>query len=238
MDYKDYERGHSEEGFWFRAKHELIKTMLSNTPTKKSKSAPKILNIGAGIGDDLKIINKFGEVYVVDIDKRAIKLVPKKLCYEKKVGDACKLPYKDNTFDMVLLYDVLEHIKNHKKAISEIHRVLKKGGFFLFAVPAFQSIYSKHDVALGHERRYSKKQLKKLLRKFNKVQLNYWNGFLFPGVAIFRIIKRSSKPSVDKLNAPKIVQDLLFAVLNSENRLLKHGISLPFGLSLIGKCKK
>jgi len=154
MDYKDYQSGKVKLDFWFRAKNDLIEKLLFNQFPKKKKL--KILNLGAGTGSDLEILNNFGEVYVIDVEKKALDLIPDNLCVEKKICDACKLIYKDDFFDLVVSFDVFQHIENDEIAIKEAYRVLKKKGILFFSVPALQKLYSSHDKALEHKRRYSK----------------------------------------------------------------------------------
>ncbi|MBT7439605.1 class I SAM-dependent methyltransferase [archaeon] len=237
MDYKDHLRGNFANNFWFRGKYDLMKVLLSMN-LKKRKN--KILVLGAGTGEDLKIISKFGDIYAIDIDKNAFDLIPKNLVFEKKIANATKLPYKKEFFDSVISFDVFEHIKNDKLALLEAHRVLKKKGKLIFGVPAFNFIFGSHDEALGHFRRYNKKTFKPLVKKFKKVTLSYWNFIFFIPITLFirlpgKIIK---KKKTDNFNLPKILDDFALLILKFENYLISKKISLPFGLSLIGYCEK
>lgn len=155
MDYEDYKRGTKKSNFWFKAKNHLVEEQFR----KLKKQNLKILNLGAGTGDDLEVLNKFGKVYVIDINKKELDLIKDNDCVEKKVADACKLPYKNDFFDVVTSFDVFEHIERDDIAVKEVYRVLKKGGSLIFSVPAFQGLYSAHDKALAHFRRYSKKSI-------------------------------------------------------------------------------
>jgi len=234
MDYKDYFLGKSKLNFWFRGRTDLFYRLLKS----QNKKNLKILNIGGGTGDNLEILNNFGEVYIIDIDKRAIDLIPEKLCKEKKVCNACDLSYQSNFFDIVTSFDVFEHINEQDIAIKEIKRVLKPGGGLIFSVPAFQLLYGSHDKALGHKRRYSKKNLKKLLQSFNNLKLNYWNCILFIPMATLRLMKKNAPAKIDNPKPPKIINELLFRILNIENLLIEKSFRFPFGLTIIGYCEK
>ncbi|MFC1690535.1 hypothetical protein ACFL0W_00005 [Nanoarchaeota archaeon] len=76
MDYKDYRAGQKSSDFWFKAKNNLINILLSKATKRKNthitKQKLKILNIGAGTGNDLKILNKYGDNYVIDVNKNAL----------------------------------------------------------------------------------------------------------------------------------------------------------------------
>ncbi len=234
MDYKDFEAGATKLHFWFRAKNDLIHILMSGIGKKNLK----ILNVGAGRGDDLKVLNKFGSVYTIDIDKKALDAIPAGLCADKRLCDACSLSYPDNFFDIVVSFDVFEHISGDKAAISEIYRVLKKDCPLVFSVPAFQFLFSSHDRALRHKRRYSKKMLRKLLSNFYSVKLNYWNFLLFIPIALERMLKRNSNPKLKHHKLPGPINQLLFSMLKLENLLIKNNFKLPVGISIIGICKK
>ncbi|MFH1787596.1 MAG: class I SAM-dependent methyltransferase [archaeon] len=235
MDYKEYKSGESIfKHFWHRGRRDLLYTLV----LKLKKKNLRILNLGAGTGDDLEVLNNFGEVYVIDIEKRALDLIPKELYKEKKVCDACDLSYNDNFFDAIISSDVFEHIKDHKKAFEESYRVLKKGGYLIFAVPAFQFLYSSHDRALEHKRRYSKKILRNLLKQFNELELNYWNFFLSLPQGIIKFKNRNAKPKVDSPNFPLSINNIFYQLLRIENYLIKKNFRLPFGLTIIGIYQK
>tara|TARA_Y100000310_G_scaffold331644_1_gene405595 strand:- start:550 stop:1254 length:705 start_codon:yes stop_codon:yes gene_type:complete len=234
MDYKDYLVGNSEENFWFKSKNDLIKIFFK----KFKKKDLKILSIGAGTGRELKVLNEFGEVFVIEINKKALDLISKELCQNKKQGDVQNLPFSKDFFDIVLASDVLEHVNDDKKAVNEIQRVLKKEGTFIFTVPAHQFIFSSHDKALGHKKRYSKEELKQLTKKFKKVEINYWNFFLSPIVILKRILNKDSKPEVDKITLPKTIDTLFYRIMSLENGLIARDMHLPFGITLFGICKK
>ena len=235
MDYKDYKSGVAQEHFWFKAKSNLIGVLLGKVKNQKDV---KILDIGVGTGEDLVVIKRFGDVYAIDVDENALNLVSTKHVAEKKYGDICNIPYSDNEFDVVVCFDVLEHIEKDQKAVDEIYRVLKPGGYFVFTVPAFNSLYSCHDKVLQHFRRYNKKTIAQILKKFEKKELAYWFFFLFIPAAFQRIC--SSKSSCKNLHKtpPNILNKIFYKFLNFENWLISKNIKLPFGLTVYGIYKK
>ncbi len=236
MDYKDLQAGNSSDYFWFKGKTDLIHTFMK----KKcgGKTDLKILNIGAGTGDDLKILSQFGKNYCIDIDEQALNYIDPTLCEEKRQADACALPYEDAMFDVVISCDCFEHINDDKKAISEVHRVLKPGGLLLFTVPAFQSLYSSHDKALDHFRRYSKKTIGAAMSPFNSKKFYFWNTILFPPAALSRLLRKNAKPKVDNPQMGKFMNGIMYKILKVDNFLIKRNLSLPAGLSIVGYCYK
>ena len=232
MDYKDYQAGFKTNNFWFLKKTELISILLEklNLPNNI-----KILNVGAGTGEDVLEIKKFGKVFVLDIDERPLSLIPDDLVEDKKIADACNIPYSDKMFDLVLSFDVLEHIENDKKAINEIQRVLRDNGVFVFTVPAYNFLFSAHDRYLSHFRRYNKKELEVLLSEFEKIDFGYWIFLLFFPFAFHRLIHKHSKYKI--LNIPKILDFIANKILSIENFFIKKGIKYPLGLSIYGICR-
>ena len=74
-------------------------------------------------------------------------------------GDAHRLPFADGSFDLVMSTDAWEHLEDHESVAAEAHRVLRPDGTLLVAVPAGMELWSDHDVALGHHRRYERAEL-------------------------------------------------------------------------------
>jgi len=235
MDYRDHEAGVTKEHYCVRGRCDLLNTILSKIATGKKRL--KILNLGVGTGNDLEILNRYGDNYVVDIDTNALKMI-KKFYTEKKLADACNLPYKSNFFDVVVSFDVFEHIEHHQKAMDEAYRVLKKGGNLVFSVPAFQSLFSARDKAMGHYRRYRKKQLRTCMEKFSRVKLNYWNCSVFPIIAPLRIIQKNNPPQMGDPKISRTAHNFLYALIRIEDWAIKHSIPLPFGITLVGVCTK
>lgn len=82
------------------------------------------------------------------------------------VGNAEEsLPFNDNTFNLIGIFEVLEHLAQPEKTIREIARVLKDSGIFIFSVPIRQKYWSKWDEFAGHVQRFEPEQLEKMLTK-------------------------------------------------------------------------
>lgn len=230
--------------WWWAGRQELVKDLLLSEKPKK------ILDIGCGTGETityLKTVFKKASFVGIDNSKEALKFT-KSRGHNVKKGDALKLPFKDESFDAVLLLDVIEHIKNDAGVIKEAKRVLKPGGVIVLTAPALQFIWSAHDVGQGHHRRYTRHQLMRLADK-NKIKItfiSYFNFFLSPPIILIRLFSRlpflSRLGQYDsKLNYQlaykKPANSILKFIFISEIKMLKL-IRYPIGISIAVKMQK
>lgn len=151
----------------------------------------------------------------------------------------CSIPFKDGFFDEVVAFDVLEHIEDDGKAVQEIRRVLKDNGSLIFTVPAFNFLFSSHDRALNHFRRYNTHMIHHLLRNFTRIYVSFWVFSLFIPVALQRMVKKNeANPRVHYSSLPAFINAIFYKILTIENWLIQKGVSLPFGTTLCGVYKK
>lgn len=237
MDYKDYQKI-NQEYFWHKARNAFINIILSKYLKNNKKN--NILEIGCGTGYQSNIISKYGEYIGLEKNSKAMEELKK---INKKVIDSSIEDYKtEEKFNAICLFDVLEHIKNDAEIIKKINSLLKNDGLLFITVPAKKILFSEHDLAMEHYRRYEKEELKDLLTKNNFVikEIGCWNSLLFPLISVFRIIKKNickknksrQKYRSDVQSLPKIINKLLYSILILENKLIKLGLKIPFGLSL------
>ena len=153
----------------------------------------------------------------------------------------------DEKFDMVAAFDVIEHIEKDYKAISNINNMLNKNGSLIISVPQHMFLWSRLDEIVKHKRRYSKEGLSKLLTdiKFEVVYSTSFVFTLFPLMLISRIFdknqsnKKSIEQSLEKrVKFSSISNKLLGIFMRVDEILIKLGLSLPFGGTLIVVAKK
>lgn len=127
---------------------------------------------------------------------------------------------------------MLEHVADDAAAVAEFRRVLRPGGSAVVSVPAYPWLWSGHDVAQGHRRRYTKRTLEALLRGggFRVRRLGHFNAFLLPGAVALRLFRRSGAQS-DLRRAPSPLNALLLRALRAERKRVLAG-GFPFGLSV------
>lgn len=132
-------------------------------------------------------------------------------------GDATALPIRSLSLDLVVAFDVLEHIADDDAAATEIFRVLRPGGMLLVAVPCDPKLWSAHDEAVDHVRRYTRPTLCGLLTRtgFDLESVTSWNVLLRPIVAL----RRKSSAGSDLNELPRLVNAGLRAIITAERYL-------------------
>ncbi|MDG1756451.1 MAG: class I SAM-dependent methyltransferase [Bacteroidia bacterium] len=243
MDQKFYQEYYKleREGWWFKARLSILENYCQAIITNPDM---KILNVGAATGATSEMLSKYGKVTSLEYDEFCCKFLKEKTGIEAINASLTELPFENNSYDMICAFDVIEHIENDNKAVEEIYRVLKPKGKYFITVPAFQSLWSNHDVVNHHFRRYKKKQLNKLIESTNlKIDHStYFNFWLFIPISITRFIlnniprkKDSNLSGSDNeiLQSSNIINRILYRIFHSEKFLLRINIKFPFGISIL-----
>lgn len=192
----------------------------------------RVLEIGSGIGNFTKLLLKKSRfLYATDINDDYISLLKRIKNKKLRVGfgniesNVFKPNY--NNFDSIICLNVLEHIKNDKKALGNIYNRLKTNGKLILLVPAHQQFYCQIDKNLGHFRRYNKKSLRKKIINlgFNIVSEDYLNPISGLGWFVSGKILRKKMVSRDLI---KIFNFLVKPIIKIETM-----IKMPFGLSVV-----
>jgi len=221
--------------WWFAGRREIISSVIRNQITLPPQA--KILDVGCGTGGNLEFLGEYGEVTGVDPSETALEIASKKMKGTVVRGSLPdQLPFSRESFDLITLLDVLEHVENDDRALTAIASLLKPGGFLCLTVPAFSFLWSAHDAVHSHFRRYTLRELsEKLIRhRFHIKFANYFNIFLFPVIALIRILGRHNK-NENEVNLeipPKILNEILRQLFSFERHLLGR-IRFPFGISII-----
>ena len=229
--------------WWFTGKRNLIFNFIDKL--NKNKNNLKILDVGCGTGIIMKRLNKYGNVYGIDISDDALKFCRARNLKNIKKASVMKIPFKNNTFDLVGCFDVLYHkgISNDVKAMKEIYRVLKKNGRLFITDSAMMCLWGRHDIATQARERYNKEELKKKLEKagFKIEKMSYYNFFLFPLVLIVRnldnIINKNKPARSNIQETNPLFNAILISIFKIESKLLNF-IKFPFGVSIFCIAKK
>lgn len=229
-----------EKSYWWHVgRLTIIAERLKEVGGKKTA---KILNVGSGTGGTIDTLEKFGSVHNVDTSKQAISFL-KKHGFKSQLIDGGELPFKAGSFDILTALDVLEHIESDTEVLKDWLRVLKPGGTMVLTVPAYQWLWSQHDVINNHYRRYTRKELKQKIQVagFEVKKSSYAIVFSFPLVVGSRFVSKLSGKNPQEYSSfvqlPKPVNSLFINLLKIEAKLGRL-VSYPFGTSVLVVAQK
>jgi SAM-dependent methyltransferase len=242
VDSAVYEELASVEGthWWFQARRRILRDVVGRYRPGTAGSAP-IVDIGCGTGEMLDMLREFGPVTGLDSSPIAVGYC------RGRFGDAVDVRLGRIPDDLpsgaglVTAFDVVEHLEDDAGALAAIRVSLAPGGRFICTVPAFAFLWSDHDVAHHHFRRYTRSMLRRRLEDagFAVEQLTYFNTLLFPAVAAARLLQRlrpgPGGGSDAGLPSPA-VNRVLLRLFSTERRILRL-TSLPVGISLLAVCR-
>ncbi len=236
--YREFAERHEARHWWFVGRRRIIASVLLDMlGTRKDL---RILDIGCGTGGMLPLLSAYGRVTGIDPAEDAIRYSKQR--YEsmaelQQVDFPRELP-AGRDFDLVTLFDVLEHLDDDARALVVASSLLRPGGQILITVPALRSLWSPHDVINQHRRRYLREELKDRIEGagLRLARLSYYNSFLFPAVFGARLLRRRLARRGDRRSDFRIGNDWINSRLadlfGAERHLLKR-CDLPLGVSLI-----
>lgn len=238
IEYFELERKH----WWFRVRGKIIEDFL--TKSINITSPLKILNVGAATGRTSEILSKYGEVTSIEYDKDCCSFTSEKLGMPVLHASILDLPFPDSSFDLVCAFDVIEHVEDDGTSVYEMERVCKKGGIIYITVPAFNKLWSHHDVVNHHHRRYVMQDILRLFAPFKGeiIHKTYFNSLLFVPIFCFRMLsnllsftltkKKGSGSDFSVVNDKSIVNTILLNIFSFERVLLRK-IRFPVGISIL-----
>lgn len=247
MNAAEYERMYSLEDtyWWFVARHRLIESVLQ---AKFGEPDPEnrrllMLDVGCGTGAMSARLARWGRVVSADFSPLALKFSRRRGLNNLVGADAMRLPLASDRFDAIFSMDVLEHIPDDRLALREFYRVLKPGGRVFATVPAYQHLWSEHDIALMHHRRYIRSEMRARFCEagFTLEKLSHTMTLLYPVVALQRKLN-AAKPPHDPPQAampmlPAGANSALAGLLNMENAIARR-LSFPFGVTILCIARK
>ena len=231
-----------ESHWWFLGRRDIIYRLM-----KDQRKDARILDIGCSGCALLFFLRArgFTGLQGIDINKDAIDLCRQKGISNVQLASAEKTEFADQQFDILIASDILEHIEDEDKALSEWHRILKKGGVLIIFVPAFQFLWSPHDDINLHHRRYAQKGLIKILQKngFRIERSSYWNSILYLPVSLLILLRKylvaDKGRSRDHLRETgALMNKLLEDLLKVENIALSVGMNFAFGMSVFAIARR
>jgi SAM-dependent methyltransferase len=225
--------------WWFVARRELALQFLDTYLQGESRKA--ILDVGCGTGKGQESFGKYGTVYGVDFSQDGLEFCVSRGLTRITRGDAQQLPFAANQFDAIVTLDTIEHVPDDSTALKEIARVLKPGAIVLMNVPAYQWLWGPHDVALMHQRRYTRSSVRKLLENagLEVERVSYHIFLLFPFVLLSRVLGklRRGEPEAKLPTVPAFVESILKGIQKIEAAIIRR-FNLPWGSSVVAVARK
>lgn len=219
--------------WWFKGRRAVIWALLSRAGLPASA---RILDAGCGTGRNLVEFGSLGPAVGVDPSPDAVAFCHERGLDDVQVAGLESLPFEAGRFDLLLACDVLEHVEDDLGALRELRRVAAPGAKLLVTVPAYQWMWTEHDVHLHHLRRYTMGLLQHRAREagWQISEASYFNTALFPLAAVARLAAKLSprhgRTDLDRTPGG-LVNHALQAPFHLEAALIARGVRLPFGVS-------
>lgn len=223
-----------QQHWWFVARRRIIASVIRRVVRPHTQA--RVLEVGCGTGHNLSMLGQFGRLDACELDAIARGMASDRLgrpVLEARLPDLSMFPMAG--YDLIALLDVLEHVPDDLDSLKAIRALLRPGGSLILTVPANRWMWSAHDVAHHHFRRYTKRELRRLFREagFDIQLYSYFNTLLFPLVAAARIVgKLTPRETADDKLPGKFVNAVLEKIFGLEARLIGR-LPLPFGVSLL-----
>jgi SAM-dependent methyltransferase len=228
MEQKAYEYlKQSEDSWWWKGRAYAVSRLLSKYVHSKDNN---ILDVGAGYGSMYPVLALYGDVLALEVYEEAAN-VCRMRGYREVLTHDDDLNGKGKAFDLIGAFDVIEHIENDQKFLDSLYKSLKPGGLIIATVPAYQALWSTHDVEHHHFRRYTKSSLKYVFSEagFKVIYSSYWNFSLFPVAFALRKLGHGGD---EGLNPGGVINSLISGLLWLESRCMSY-VSFPWGVSVV-----
>jgi SAM-dependent methyltransferase len=225
-----------EQSFWFRSRNRLITWALSTDfPTARN-----FLEVGCGTGYVLRGLSEAApqlELTGSELHPAGLALARRRVAARLHQMDARRIPYEE-AFDVIGAFDVLEHITEDEQVLAQMQQAVRPGGGIMLTVPQHRWLWSKIDERARHARRYRRSDLVGKVRRsgFSIRRVTSFVTLLLPTMAVARLLPRRQGSQLDRrteLTCTPAVNSLFERVMSFELRLIRRGLSLPWGGSLL-----
>jgi SAM-dependent methyltransferase len=240
-----------ERHFWFKSRNRILERMVKEITTSLPDGY-KVMEVGCGTGNVLRMLEKAcsrGLVAGMDLFSDGLKFARRRVQIPLVQGDMVHPPFRTK-FDLVCMFDVLEHLPDDESILRSVSDLLGKDGHLLLTVPADPRLWSFFDTASHHFRRYTRADLLAKMERagFEVEFISPYMLAIYPMVWVTRRLTRSGdgplsedeieKMSTEELNIVPVVNEILTWVLSREAAWLGAGKHLPVGTSILAVGRK
>jgi SAM-dependent methyltransferase len=236
---RDYElQTHQAEDrhWWYRGRRTVIERVVESL---RLPARARILDAGCGSGRNMVDLARHGTVTGVELSHTSVCLARERGAGEVVEGSVLDMPFPADSFELAASLDVIEHLEDDLEALRELRRVVAPGGALMVTVPAYQWLWSGHDVINHHHRRYTRRSLQRAAEQagWEQVRTTYFNSLLLPVAVALRLLDRintkTTESSLDLWVPPAPVNWVLERPLSLEAAMIGRGGRIPGGLSLL-----
>lgn len=219
--------------WWFAGRRKILTGLIGELALP---DRARILEVGCGAGGNIEMLRRFGAVKAMEPDASSRAYASER--HGMTVDDGLLpdgAPYAPASFDAVCAFDVVEHVDDDAATVRALAKLLDRDGWLVVTVPAYGWMWSGHDEAHHHKRRYTRAAMERLVGDagLEVVRASYFNSLLLPMAAGVRLAKRALRiRTEDDAMPPATINRLLARVFGSEAGWLRRR-SLPFGLSIV-----
>lgn len=237
MDLKELEQGVDPKTHWYYQTKKVPMLRFIREVYKKIGKPVTLIDLGSGSGFFMyeaveELGEMIGQIYLVDTGYTQEEIADTK---GKKFQKQHLLPdVIENA--VVVMMDVLEHLPDDKAMLDQIKQRSKGVNYFFITVPAFKSLWSGHDVYLGHYRRYTTKMLRAVLSasQFSTKRSYYLYGLIFPLVwLVRRLNNKTHTPKTSLKPANSVVNSVLKQINRQEAKLSR--VNTLFGVTCVAE---
>ncbi len=220
------------ENFWYEGRKRVLETVFEYLLNKFSPQVSTYLDYGAGTGEFAAWVKQrlnTAKIMAADSSPEMLNAA----CSRGILTASVPLAESITNLDLVTMFDVLEHIADDEKFLTDLHSRMAAGGYLMISVPAHPWLFGSHDIRVGHYRRYSAKDLEKTVRNagFMPIWQTWYNCFLFPAMVAVRL-KERSKDEEKLTTLPPFLNGLFGKIFASERWFVSRRL-FPVGASLI-----
>jgi SAM-dependent methyltransferase len=242
MEEGEYERMFQAQDvhWWYRGMAATTRSLMERY--YHAGRGLSICDAGCGTGANIGLLSDYGEVTGLDRSPYALRLAKRLFNYQAVAASVMETPFREDAFDLVTCFDVLYFMEvDDIRALKEFHRILTPRGRVILRVPAHDWLRGSHDVKVSTGHRYGLQELRLKLKAshFMTDFVSYANSFLFPLIALKRMLERwlpfkeDSDIAIDLGGLGRLFE----TILQVESGLMRRH-ALPFGLSIVAVAEK
>jgi len=232
-----------DEHWWWRARREILSKTIDRYLAPGAGGPRAVLELGCGTGGNLPMLERYGAVTGAESESAAIDFLRRKhgdrfVVIQHAIPDP--LP---RVYDVICMFDVLEHIEDDEGALRWVARHLAPGAIAILTAPAFPFLWTEHDEAAHHYRRYTPGALRRIVpAELEVVHLTCFNTILFPPVAAVRLgtklLPGRYRPQGTNMKMPpRFLNWLLYRIFRTD-RHLAHRARAALGVSVLAVLRR